>query len=196
VALPVKRYTPEEYFAIERETEIRHEFVNGEIFAMSGGSRAHERIVSDVDTSLNNQLRGGNCEVFASNMRLKISERKYLYADLSVVCGEADFATDSGLDSLLNPTLLIEVLSPSTEGYNRTTKFVHYQALDSLREYVLISQLMPLIEVYTRQSDDKWLYMATQGLDSTVTLESIGCTLTLSEVYRRVTFEDDDLDHE
>lgn len=188
-ALPQKHYTVEEYFEIERGSASRHEYVNGDIYAMSGASPDHERIVSAVDTSLNNQLTASACEVFTSNLRLKVDDRKYYYADLSVVCGEAAFALEAGLKHLLNPTLVVEVLSPSTAEFDRGGKFIDYQSLDSLKEYVLISQDRPLIEVFTRHTGGKWLYLATQGVEASVVLESIGCTLTLSEVYRRVTFQ-------
>lgn len=196
MALPKKRYTPEEYFAIERESDIRHELLDGEVYAMAGASPEHELIVSDVDTSLKTQLRGKGCRVYISGLRLKVSQRSYFYGDLSVVCGEPLFVLESGLKSLINPTVVIEVLSPSTAEFDRGEKFRRYQSIESLQEYVLIDQYKPIIEVYTRQPNGKWLYATMQGLDSTAMLESIGCTLLLSDVYERVTVEplDDDLD--
>lgn len=187
-ALPKRKLTVEEYFAIERESEIRYEFIDGEIYAMSGGSRSHERIISTVNGILENQFSDGRCEPFPSNMRIKVSARKFFYADLSVACGASLFSKEGGLDHLLNPTLIVEVLSPSTEEYDRHDKFTSYKALDSLREYVLIAQHKPRIEVFTRQSGNRWLYTVAQGLESSIPLESIGLTLNLSEVYRRVDF--------
>lgn len=194
-ALPKKKYSLEEYFALERESDMRHEYLEGDIYAMSGGSRSHERIVSDMDTILNIQLREKGCEVFASNMRLKTAARSFLYADLSVVCGEAEFIEEGGLDHLANPILVVEVLSESTEQFDRREKFWRYQSIPSLRDYVLVDQHRPVLEIYTRQDGDRWLYRVTRGLDASVILDSIGCTLALSEGYRRVTFaaEDDPL---
>lgn len=189
MALPKKRYTPEEYFAIERDSGIRHELLDGEIYAMTGASPDHERIVSDVDTSLKNQLRGKNCEVFISGLRLKVTGSNYFYGDLSVTCGEPLFIVEAGLNSLTNPTLVIEVLSPSTERYDRTTKYTRYKTIESLQQYVLIWQDRPIVEVFTRQSSDTWLHALSQGLDAVAALESIGCTLLLSDVYERVTVE-------
>lgn len=196
MALPKKRYTPEEYFAIERESDIRHELLDGEVYAMSGASPDHERIVGDTYSSLRQQLRGKGCEIFLSNLRLKINRGYYFYGDLSVTCGEPLFVLESGLKSLINPTLVIEVLSPSTAEIDRGAKFLRYQSVESLQEYVLISQQKPIIEVYSRQLNGKWQYAAVQGLDSTAVLESIGCTLLLSDVYERVTVEplDDDME--
>lgn len=191
-ALPKQRLTVADYFAIERDSQIKHEYLDGEIYMMSGASRDHERIVSDVDTSLNNQLRERGCEVFGSNMRVEADASAFFYADLLVVCGEAQFGAQGGLDTLRNPNVIIEVLSPSTETFDRGVKFQRYQRLESLQTYVLIAQNKPIVEVYTRQTNGKWLYALAQGMDATVTLDSIGCMLPLSEVYRRVTFEPDD----
>lgn len=187
-ALPKRKYTLEDYFAIERDSEIRYEYIDGEIYAMSGGSRSHECIMGDTYSTLDRRLREKGCDVYPSNLRIKVTARKFFYADLSVVCGESLFSKDGGLDHLLNPTLIVEVLSPSTEEYDRYDKFASYKALESLREYVLIAQHKPRIEVFTRQSDNRWLHTLAQGLESSIPLESIGLTLNLADVYRRVEF--------
>lgn len=196
MALLKKRYTPEEYFAIERESALRHELLDGEVYAMSGASPEHERIVGDTHISLNGQIRGKGYEIFLSNLRLKLNKGTYFYGDLSVVCGEPLFVLESGLKSLINPTLVIEVLSPSASDFDRGEKFRRYQTIESLQEYVLINQQKPVVEVDTRQLDGKWLYASVQGLDATTALESIGCTLRLADVYERVTVIpfDDDID--
>ncbi|MBL8131877.1 MAG: Uma2 family endonuclease [Anaerolineae bacterium] len=189
MALPKPPITPQEYLAFEREAEIKHEFLNGEIVAMSGASLAHNRIVLDAAGSLNTQLRERGCEVFVSDTRVKLDARNYVYPDIAVVCGQLMSIVESGLETLLAPTLLVEVLSPSTEIYDRGAKFKRYQALASLRQYVLIAQDAPRIEVYTRQADGAWLYTVAAGREATTALSSVGGALALSEVYRRVTFD-------
>lgn len=188
-ALPRKRYTPGEYLELERQSEIKHEYINGEIYAMSGVSRSHDQIVWNLAATLDPQIRKSGCKGHTGDMRVKLNSRSYVYPDLSIVCGDPLFVVEAGLDNLVNPTLVIEVLSSSTEQYDRGEKFLHYQSLDSLREYVLIAQRKPLIEVFTRQPNGKWQYEATQGLEASVMLESIGCTLSMADVYRDVIFE-------
>lgn len=190
-ALPRRRWTVEEYLAAERDSEIKHEFLDGDIYDMAGASRAHNAIVFDAIVALGGQLRDGRCSAFASDQRVRLSARAYVYPDLSVVCGEALFSVEVGLETLLNPTLIVEVLSPSTEQYDRGEKFLRYLRMDSLREYVMIAQDAPRVEVYTRQADGTWLYAITQGLDRTAALRSIDAALPLVDLYRRVTFDAD-----
>ncbi len=188
-ALPDVRMTESEYLAFDRASEIKHEYYRGEIFAMSGGSPEHNMISASVGGLLYTQLRGRSCKLFSSDQRVRVSRtRLYTYPDITVVCGDPRFATDAQ-DTLINPTLLIEVLSPSTESYDRGKKFQHYRQLDSLREYVLIAQDQPHIERYLRQDDDTWLLSEATGLESRIELTSIGCVLALAEVYEQVTFE-------
>jgi Uma2 family endonuclease len=190
VALPQKmRMTEAEYLEFERKSESKHEFIDGEVFAMSGASRAHNLICTQLITILTNQLHHKDYEVYLSLMRVKISANKYVYPDVSVVSGEAQLA-DEQLDNLLNPILIIEVLSDSTEAYDRGLKFRNYRQLASLQEYVLIAQDKPSIERFVRQADGTWNIAAkdAEGLDSSVELTSIGCTLHLAEVYERVVF--------
>jgi len=150
VALPQKmRMSESEYLEFERKNETKHEFMDGEVFAMTGASRAHNLISIQTAALLINQLRGKNCEVYAADMRVKISSKKYLYPDVSVVCGEVQLSDDK-FDNLLNPTVIIEVLSDTTEAYDRGTKFQNYRKLESLQEYVLIAQDKPYIERYMR----------------------------------------------
>ena len=189
-ALPERRYTLDEYFALERDSSIKHEYLAGEILMMAGSSPEHDRIVGDVQTSLNMQLRGRPCETFTGDMRVRASADSFVYPDLSVVCGEAQFLTVDGVANLLNPIVLIEVTSPPTGHYDRTGKFWRYQMLDSLREYVLIEQGQRMVEVFRHSGDGDWRYTRVEGLDATVTLNSIECTLALSEVYRRVSLSD------
>lgn len=189
-ALPqsIPSMSVEEYLAFERASEIKHEYFDGEIYAMTGASEAHNLINLNVATALKNQLRGRPCKIYASDMRVKMARsRIYTYPDISIVCGEARFA-DGEFDTLINPTLIIEVLSPSTERHDRGAKFRAYRELDSLQEYLLIEQDAPRIERYLRQESGLWLFSEAKDLSETMELPSIGCTLALVDVYEQVNF--------
>ena len=193
-ALPQEstRMTEAEYLAFERTSEIKHEYLDGQIYAMTGASQAHNQICFNVGGILYRQLSQKPCQGYPSDMRVKVQATGlYTYPDLSVVCGDSQLA-DGEFDTLLNPTLIIEVLSPSTESYDRGKKFQHYRQLESLQDYVLIAQDSPRIERFTRQTDDTWLLTDAVGMDAALDLPSIGCTLTLADVYQKVTFEADD----
>jgi Uma2 family endonuclease len=186
-ALPAQRtYTAEEYLALERSSlEERCEFVNGQIFAMAGASREHNLIGVNIAGELRSQLKGKPCEAYSNDMRVKAAEAKaYHYPDIAVVCGKPEFE-DGKLDTLLNPTVLVEILSSSTEAYDRGDKFAGYRKIQSLREYLLVSQDKPLIERYVRQGD-AWVMTETEGLEGVVNLETIGGVLAMNEVYDRV----------
>lgn len=177
--------TPEEYLAFERKATTKHEYLNGQIIAMSGASFAYNFITVNIATSLNIQLMEGECRVATSDMRVKVTQiDSYFYPDVVVVCGEPR-AEDDTFDTLLNPTLIVEVLSPSTEGYDRGEKFEHYQQIASLKDYILISQDEVHVEYYYRQ-ENEWLQTEFQGLEDVLSLLSIGCELRLSDIYRRV----------
>ena len=181
--------TSQAYLTQEREATVKSEYIDGQIYAMSGASRQHNRITIDVATLINVQLRSGPCELFANDMRVKVNDDSlYTYPDVVVACGEARFE-DAALDTLLNPTLIIEVLSDSTEKYDRGKKFAHYQRIEALREYVLISQDEARIECYTRQADNRWILHTVTSMTDEIPLESIDCILPLAEVYARVRFE-------
>ena len=183
--------TEVEYLAFERASEIKHEFLDGQVYAITGASRAHNIVCLNVAASLHTQLRQKPYETYPSHMRLKVqASGLYTYPDVTIVCGEPQFA-DGEFDTLLNPTLLIEVLSPSTESYDRGKKFQQYRQLESLQEYVLIAQDGPCIEHFLRQPDsDTWVLQDAAGLDTSLQLMSIGCTLALADVYEKVTFEE------
>ncbi|MBI1278315.1 MAG: Uma2 family endonuclease [Anaerolineaceae bacterium] len=191
VANAQKKWTVEEYLDFERQSEEKHEYYAGEIFAMSGASRRHNLIVINTGTTLNAQVAQRACEVYPSDMRVKVNKIKYTYPDVTVVCGEPRFE-DGKFDTLLNPTIIIEVLSPSTEDYDRGTKFKHYMSITSLKEYVLIAQDEIRLDHYTRQSIGDWHISVSNSVETTVSLPSIDCTLLLSDIYRKVTFEADD----
>lgn len=185
-AQPQPRISPPEYLAWERLQETRHEYVNGEIHAMTGASRKHNLINGNIFAALHAQVRGKLCEVYSNDMRVKVSETgMYTYPDIAAACGEPEFE-DACVDTLLNPVLIIEVLSESTEGYDRGAKFLHYRKLLSLREYVLVAQTECRVEHYLRQGENHWLLTEYQGLDATLNLASVGCVLPLRDVYQRV----------
>jgi Uma2 family endonuclease len=181
--------TPEEYLAIERAATQRSEFFDGEMFAMSGGSLVHSLIAVNLSRELSSALEGAPCKVFESNLRLLVrATGLYTYSDGGVFCGPPEF-DDDRRDTILNPTLVIEVLSPSTEAYDRGKKFGHYRRIPTLREYLLVSQDEPRLELFVRQADGLWkLEQDKVGLDESVGLSSIGVKLSLSRVYLNVDF--------
>ena len=186
-AIPAKKnYTAEEYLAMERSSlEGKCEFVDGQIFAMVGASREHNLIGVNIASELRTQLKDRPCETYANDMRVKAAEAKgYHYPDIVVVCGKPEFE-DGHLDTLLNPTVLVEILSPSTEAYDRGGKFAAYRKIQSLHEYLLVSQAEPFIERYVRQGE-AWVLTETAGLEGLVNLDSIGCVLAMNEVYYSV----------
>jgi len=186
-------YTAEEYLTLERKASYKSEFHDGLIYAMTGASRRHNLITFNIARELGIQLKNRPCEAYVNDMRVKAAEaRSYHYPDIAVVCDTPQFE-DAQFDTLLNPTVLIEVLSPSTEAYDRGGKFAHYRKIASLREYLLVAQDQPGIERYLRQGD-VWILSEAIGLESTVPLESAGCALSLREVYDKVA-DDVDSDH-
>ena len=185
---PKLRHSPEEYLARERVSEGRHQYYQGEIFAMSGGNARHSRISINLVWRLSQRLDGGRCEVYDKDMRIKVNTSGlYTYPDASVVCGTAEFEDDKR-DTLLNPLVIFEVLSPSTADYDRGTKFQLYRGLSSLREYVIVAQEQPYVEHHVKQPDGSWLLSEIRGLEESLPMEAIGCTLPLSEIYHHVTF--------
>ncbi len=181
-------YSPEEYLYLERKATFKSEYLRGEILAMSGASRAHNYITLDIATEINIQLRDRDCEVFSGDMRVKESQSEsYFYPDVVIACGESQFEDDT-FDTLLNPVVIIEVLSPSTEIYDRTEKFNYYKQIATLKEYILVSQDKIKVE-HHRIQGTQWRLKEYQELQETFTLSSIGCKLSLNEVYRRVDLE-------
>lgn len=188
VAQPKPRYlTPEQYLQAERQADRKNEYVNGYVHSMAGASKEHNRITFNLAVELGSQLKSQPCEGFTNDLRVRVpAYNRYYYPDLIVVCGELEFEDDV-LDTLLNPTVLIEVLSESTESKDRGEKLMAYQTLPSLKSYVLIAQDQPQIEIYERR-ELGWLYTLTQGLQESVLLNSIGCSLQLVDLYARVEF--------
>jgi len=178
--------TPEEYLELERRAERKSEYFQGEMFAMSGASRPHVLIVGNLGRELGNRLDTGPCEVYSNDMRLRVTPNGfYTYPDVMVACGEPQFA-DNQSDTLLNPVLIVEVLSKSTEAYDRGKKFDRYRTLPSLREYLLVAQDAPRIEQFTPQPDGSWLRAEISGMDANIRLASIDCIVPLSRIYNKV----------
>jgi len=183
----IKSYiTPEEYLALERKAEYKSEYLNGEVFAMTGASRKHNLIAANMISLLNLQLREKPCEVYPSDMRVKITATGlYTYPDVVVVCGGPKFEDDY-VDTLLNPTLIVEILSKTTERYDRIAKTGYYRTLDTLSEHLLVAQEEYRIEQYAKQPDGRWLLSEIRSLEGVVDLQSIGCLLALRDVYDKV----------
>jgi Uma2 family endonuclease len=188
MALPNPRpTTAAEYLRYEREAPEKHEFLDGAIFAMAGASPDHNRIVLNLAAVLRSAFRGGPCEAFVVDQRIKVfAPEFYAYPDGVIVCGSPEFEDERG-DTLLNPTVLIEVLSPSTEAYDRGTKFAQYRRLSTLRELLFIAQDRPVVDHYLRRGD-QWLLTAHEGLEASVSLEAAPATLPMAELYERVDF--------
>lgn len=194
MTLAAKRiYTPEEYLALERQAETKSEYINGEIYAMAGASRAHNLITSNFARELGNQLRERPCETYISDMRVRVRPTGlYTYPDVVVACGQPRF-DDAHLDVLLSPTVIIEVLSDSTEAYDRGAKFAHYRYLDSLQEYVLVAQDRMQVDHYARV-ESQWLLTAYNKPGNILELPSIECAFPLAEIYSRVELAGEGLD--
>jgi Uma2 family endonuclease len=191
IADPVRRLSEAEYLEIERRAEFKSEFLEGEMFAMSGGTRWHSLIACNVISAMTSQLKGSPCLVLNSDMRVKVqTSGLYTYPDVSVACGENQLEDENG-DTLLNPTVIVEVLSETREAYDRGKKFEMYRQIPSLREYLLVSQHKPLVEQYIRQDGEEWLLRAVAGLEGKVSLPSLGITIAMADVYSKVQFVPD-----
>jgi Uma2 family endonuclease len=184
---PKRRYTLEEYLELERTSEEKYEFWNGEIFAMSAGSRNHDEVTGNVYGLLINQLHGKGCRVYTAGMQIKTSAAlPYRYSDGSVVCGPVEMEKYNGCDLLLNPTLIYEVLSPTTEAYDRGLKFTYYKSIPSFKEYLLIAQDRPYVTHFVKQSEKEWTQREYNDRSEIITLSSVDRSLPLNEIYRDV----------
>jgi Uma2 family endonuclease len=180
-----RRFTVQEYLILERQSVTRNDYLDGEIFAMTGASRKHNLITGNVFAAIHGQLAGRPCEVYASDMRVRTPTDLLTYPDVVAVCGEPRFA-DTELDTLLNPALIVEVLSTSTEAYDRVTKLDHYRTIPGLAEIVLIRQDKVRVEHWQRQADGQWLFAELVDVATALALPSLACSLPLATVYRRV----------
>lgn len=185
-----RRYTLEEYIELDRKSDMKLEYWYGEIFAKVGGTINHNSIASNLITELGIQLKNRKCQVFGSEQQIKVPDAPpYKYADVSVVCGQPVIEVLQDQEMLINPILLIEVLSPSTEAFDRGDKFTAYKSIVSFREYLLIAQHRPHITHFIKQSDNAWSYAEINDINEKVVLISIICTLSISDIYRDVEFQ-------
>jgi Uma2 family endonuclease len=187
---PSQKYTLEEYFALELASEEKYEFWNGEVFCMSGASLAHNRIAMNIGTEAHSQLRERGCQALPADMRVKVpAYPPYRYPDLSALCGSPEIENIGGLDVLTNPALIIEVLSKSTEGFDRGDKFTYYKSIPSFSEYLLVAQHRPHVSQFVRQENGVWSFMEFNDPADMVRCAAVPCALALREIYRDVTFE-------
>jgi len=182
-SIPNYYVSADEYLALERKAEFKSEYIDGVVYALAGASRRHNLIVGNTIIALGTQLKNRNCSVYPSDMKVHVANR-FFYPDVSVVCGEDEFL-DAEQDVILNPTVIVEVLSDSTGSFDRGKKFLSYQQIESLREYVLISQDEIMVEGYARQGNETWLYTKVTGLEGRLTLRSIECELLLRDLYNK-----------
>lgn len=181
--------TLREYLELERKSEIRSEYIAGRIFVMSGASRRHNLIAVNLSREVSSQLRGKPCEAYVSDMRVKVAPTgMYTYPDIVAVCDEPRFE-DAQVDTLLNPTVIVEVLSESTEAYDRGERFAHYRRLETLREYVLVAQDKVRIEHYRRREGEEWVLSEVSDPASTLHLPSIDCHVGVGAIYEKVEFD-------
>jgi Uma2 family endonuclease len=197
--IPERFYTPEEYLEFERSSEEKHEWIDGRIYLMAGASPAHCGITFNLSVAIGPQLRGTNCRGFSNDMKVRSSSMKpikglkglFSYPDLTIVCDEPLYH-DKVRDVLINPKVIIEILSPSTEDFDRQGKFGRYQCNESLTDYILIHQDIPRVEHYQRKANNQWLLTIATGLEEELFISSINCTLLLREVYEQVTFPEEE----
>jgi Uma2 family endonuclease len=183
VSVPNYYVSPEEYLALERQAEFKSEYLDGVVYAFVGCSPRHNLIVANIIITLGSQLKGRPCRVYPSDLKVRVpSAKRFFYPDVSVVCGDDEFADDEK-DIILNPTLIVAVVSESTAAFDRGKKFLSYQQIASLQEYLLVSQEEILVEGYSSQSNDTWLYTKVTGLEGRLRLSSIECELALRDVY-------------
>lgn len=187
-SLPKPRHTPQEYLVLERTADTKHEYFNGKITAMGGASFWHVLIVTNLVTELGSQLKKGPYRVYSSALRLKVEATGlYTYPDIVAVCDAPEFS-DEQKDTLLNPVLIVEVLSESTRDYDRGGKFEQYRTIASFTEYLLVAQERPHVEHYVRQSDGSWVLHETNRLEDTIQLKAVPCSLRIADLYSKIDF--------
>jgi Uma2 family endonuclease len=186
-SVPNYYLSPEEYLALERKAEFKSEYMDGVVYTLAGRSGRHNLITANIITTLGTQLKRRPSRVYASNLKVRVpNSKQFFYPDVSVVCSDDEVADDEQ-DVILNPTLVVEVSSESTAAFDRGKKFLSYQQIGSLQEYVLVSQDEILIEGYARQGNDTWLYTKVTGLEGNLTLPSLNCELALKDIYDKAT---------
>lgn len=186
LASQIERLPPAAYLALERQAHIRSEYHDGQLVAMAGASRDHNRIVTNITSALAGQLGERNCNNYASDLKVRAQDgKRYLYPDIVVTCGPEQFEDDAQ-DVLLNPLVIIEVLSPSTEAYDRGAKFLYYQTIESLQEYALVAQEARRLEIYRRQASGAWLYQLYAETAAVVPIAAIDCAISMTAVYHKL----------
>lgn len=191
-SVPKSYLTPQEYLDIERAAEFRSAYYRGEMFAMTGASRKHNLICANLTIEIGTQFKGRRCEVYQSDMRVRVSDTGlYTYPDVVAVCGDPKF-DDDHFDVLSNPQVLIEVLSDSTESYDRGSKFEKYRKIESLQDYILISQNGCAVERFTRQPNNQWLMWSTTDMMETLEVASIDCSIKIEDIYAKIEFGDNE----
>ena len=192
-AVPKRYFTPAEYLELEAKADYKSQYVAGEIFSMAGAQSPHVLIAVNLAGELRNRLRGKNCDVFSSDMRVRVEQGDlYTYPDVAVVCGPPEFDHSSEPQSLLNPQVIFEVLSPGTESFDRGDKFARYRKLASLTDYVLVASEFMRVEHYVRQDGGTWVLRDYDRPEDREPLRSVDCELPLAEIYYRVTFPNND----
>jgi Uma2 family endonuclease len=189
-ALPEKFWSVEAYLIYDRDHEGKHEYVDGQFYAMAGATRFHNLLTTNAIVALTPKARKRGCEVYPNDMRVRTPSGLYAYPDVVVTCGKIEIIKEQGQDTLLNPLLVMEVLSPTTERFDRTKKFLHYKSLPSLMEYVLVAQDTPFVERFTRREDGEWLHANAMGLEASIALVSLEYALPLRDLYEQVEFEE------
>lgn len=188
------RLSIEEYLALEKETDTKYEYHDGEVYAMAGGTPTHSLIANNAGRSLGNALLGKRCYAYNSDLRVATSRNKYFYPDVSVVCGKVTFFEELK-NAATNPVLIVEVLSEETEAYDRGGKFMRYRMIESFREYVLIDQRLPFVEVFYKNDLNTWEYRAYTDLEGLIHLHSLEVDIPLADLYLGVDFPPFDLDN-
>jgi Uma2 family endonuclease len=193
-AQPQQFISEEEYLVFERASTTKHEYFQGRIYAMTGAKAAHNLIAGNILAALHRQLRQKPCQVYPSDMRVKVQQTGLnTYPDVVVVCGQPQF-TDTVTDTLLNPIVIIEILSPSTERYDRGMKFQHYRTIDTLQEYILVAQDHVHLECFSRQEGGLWMFQEAVSKEDVLSIQSINCELLLEDVYEKVSIEQENID--
>lgn len=183
-----KNYTAEEYLKMERRQANKHEFSNGKILATAGSTRRHNLIGTNTTIAVGGRLRGHKCEIFANDMRVRLGDNRFCYPDVIVVSGESSFA-DNEFDVLLNPTIVIEIFSNPTGQNDKTEKLESYLAMDSVRECLLVKEDDMRVEHYAKQSPKQWIYRIYNDREDIITLDSVGCKVSLAEIYAQIKFD-------
>ncbi len=185
-----RKYTLEEYAELEKNSEEKLEFYDGDVWSMAGASPKHEIIVVNLSAELRNNLRGRGCRIYGSNLKVKVPiYPPYRYPDVTALCGQPIYENFYGLEVLVNPSLIVEILSPSTENFDLTDKFTYYKSIETFTEYLLISQDRPHVVLYTKQDEQVWLHREYNDLSAAVYLSSLDCEISLAEIYLDIEFE-------